>query len=148
MIRRPPRSTRTDTLFPYTTLFRSLQEAHQARRLAAAREPLVLAAQLREVAAGARAVFEQARLAHPQVHDATLVDEVVLHRLDEAGMRLRMFIGRGRLGERAGLEIDVMMALGRTVDAIGPVQAGVEPLRPVRPRVLLMSEEHTSEPQA
>src|SRR3546814_2021003 len=32
MIRRPPRSTRTDTLFPYTTLFRSAAEA--ARRLA------------------------------------------------------------------------------------------------------------------
>src|SRR3546814_15915906 len=28
MIRRPPRSTRTDTLFPYTTLFRALQK-HQ-----------------------------------------------------------------------------------------------------------------------
>src|SRR3546814_11652537 len=27
MIRRPPRSTRTDTLFPYTTLFRSLRRA-------------------------------------------------------------------------------------------------------------------------
>src|SRR3546814_1758835 len=27
MIRRPPRSTRTDTLFPYTTLFRSHQHA-------------------------------------------------------------------------------------------------------------------------
>src|SRR3546814_10958716 len=27
MIRRPPRSTRTDTLFPYTTLFRSVPEA-------------------------------------------------------------------------------------------------------------------------
>src|SRR3546814_3726149 len=27
MIRRPPRSTRTDTLFPYTTLFRSYREA-------------------------------------------------------------------------------------------------------------------------
>src|SRR3546814_20928359 len=26
MIRRPPRSTRTDTLFPYTTLFRSLRD--------------------------------------------------------------------------------------------------------------------------
>src|SRR3546814_2224721 len=25
MVRRPPRSTRTDTLFPYTTLFRSAQ---------------------------------------------------------------------------------------------------------------------------
>src|SRR3546814_20910530 len=36
MIRRPPRSTRTDTLFPYTTLFRSQlrrrQSARQARR--------------------------------------------------------------------------------------------------------------------
>src|SRR3546814_2215539 len=28
MIRRPPRSTRTDTLFPYTTLFRSLRDAN------------------------------------------------------------------------------------------------------------------------
>src|SRR3546814_87438 len=27
MIRRPPRSTRTDTLFPYTTLFRSVRFA-------------------------------------------------------------------------------------------------------------------------
>src|SRR3546814_5041287 len=27
MIRRPPRATRTDTLFPYTTLFRSLGDA-------------------------------------------------------------------------------------------------------------------------
>src|SRR3546814_16170723 len=27
MIRRPPRSTRTDTLFPYTTLFRSLRRS-------------------------------------------------------------------------------------------------------------------------
>src|SRR3546814_2548314 len=29
MIRRPPRSTRTDTLFPYTTLFRSVERAVQ-----------------------------------------------------------------------------------------------------------------------
>src|SRR3546814_4375412 len=29
MIRRPPRSTRTDTLFPYTTLFRSRVEPHR-----------------------------------------------------------------------------------------------------------------------
>src|SRR3546814_21057224 len=32
MIRRPPRSTRTDTLVPYTTLFRSLLIAFAARR--------------------------------------------------------------------------------------------------------------------
>src|SRR3546814_8371173 len=29
MIRRPPRSTRTDTLFPYTTLFRSVNTLHR-----------------------------------------------------------------------------------------------------------------------
>src|SRR3546814_10027177 len=29
MIRRPPRSTRTDTLFPYTTLFRSVELRRQ-----------------------------------------------------------------------------------------------------------------------
>src|SRR3546814_13385171 len=34
MIRRPPRSTRTDTLFPYTTLFRS-RAAKAARRASA-----------------------------------------------------------------------------------------------------------------
>src|SRR3546814_21084953 len=31
MIRRPPRSTRTDTLFPYTTLFRALDRLDNAR---------------------------------------------------------------------------------------------------------------------
>src|SRR3546814_10045812 len=36
MIRRPPRSTRTDTLFPYTTLFRS---RHAARLCRAGRRP-------------------------------------------------------------------------------------------------------------
>src|SRR3546814_7962233 len=31
MIRRPPRSTRTDTLFPYTTLFRSIERTRLIR---------------------------------------------------------------------------------------------------------------------
>src|SRR3546814_7827926 len=31
MIRRPPRSTRTDTLFPYTTLFRSSRSPRRNR---------------------------------------------------------------------------------------------------------------------
>src|SRR3546814_8512740 len=35
MIRRPPRSTRTDTLFPYTTLFRSLGAGGNVGHLAA-----------------------------------------------------------------------------------------------------------------
>src|SRR3546814_14162343 len=33
MIRRPPRSTRTDTLFPYTTLFRSYVNRYVKTRL-------------------------------------------------------------------------------------------------------------------
>src|SRR3546814_13116059 len=33
MIRRPPRATRTDTLFPYTTLFRSAELRLTAQRL-------------------------------------------------------------------------------------------------------------------
>src|SRR3546814_3776017 len=33
MIRRPPRSTRTDTLFPYTTLFRSHPRSRHGRRI-------------------------------------------------------------------------------------------------------------------
>src|SRR3546814_1781729 len=32
MIRRPPRSTRTDTLFPYTTLFRSIASRREHSR--------------------------------------------------------------------------------------------------------------------
>src|SRR3546814_4285528 len=47
MIRRPPRSTRTDTLFPYTTLFRSIGDGQNARhdlsRYAARRRPVAKA---------------------------------------------------------------------------------------------------------
>src|SRR3546814_9938048 len=47
MIRRPPRSTRTDTLFPYTTLFRSrtagaAPRAHPPRRNAPRRTRLAV----------------------------------------------------------------------------------------------------------
>src|SRR3546814_2391245 len=50
MIRRPPRSTRTDTLFPYTTLFRSL-----------ARRPDVMEAEQNLVSANARIGVAKAR---------------------------------------------------------------------------------------
>ncbi len=106
-----------------------LEEAHQAGGAPAAREPLAIAAQLGEIGAGARAVFEQARFAHPEIHDPALVHQVVADRLDEAGMGLGMLIGGFGGDQLAALEIDVVMALGRTIDAIGPVQPGIEPLR-------------------
>src|SRR3546814_2570131 len=51
MIRRPPRSTRTDTLFPYTTLFRSLTAA--ARRLSVEHTTVSRRVQACEASAGA-----------------------------------------------------------------------------------------------
>src|SRR3546814_5292267 len=49
MLRRPPRSTRTDTLFPYTTLFRS-QEVLEHRHILTDRvhESLIAAAHRRD----------------------------------------------------------------------------------------------------
>src|SRR3546814_9180477 len=60
MIRRPPRSTRTDTLFPYTTLFRSLLTLDQ-----------LLAVPF--VARG----WERVRARYPQVEETRLVRELV-----------------------------------------------------------------------
>src|SRR3546814_3614663 len=44
MIRRPPRSTRTDTLFPYTTLFRSPRRAGPRVPRGARRSPRIAGA--------------------------------------------------------------------------------------------------------
>src|SRR3546814_14058290 len=41
MIRRPPRSTRTDTLFPYTTLFRSVEYSKSMAKIAERSQQLV-----------------------------------------------------------------------------------------------------------
>src|SRR3546814_4552476 len=43
MIRRPPRSTRTDTLFPYTTLFRSVPAVSESQRIEPRTNMFVLA---------------------------------------------------------------------------------------------------------
>src|SRR3546814_16754813 len=70
MIRRPPRSTRTDTLFPYTTLFRSVvdQRFHVVLHLlAGGRRHLVVVEHDRAGidAQPAHALFDDAhRLAH------------------------------------------------------------------------------------
>ncbi len=108
-----------------------LEEAHQARRFAAAGQTLVLGAECREIGAGAGAIFEQAGFAHPQIHDAAVIDQIVGDGLDEAGVRLGMLVGRGRAGQRPGDRIAVIVALAGAVDAIGPMQAGIEPLRAV-----------------
>src|SRR3546814_5248469 len=54
MVRRPPRSTRTDTLFPYTTLFRSDAGA-DAEWLAARVEEVAAEVEMLAVQAGGEA---------------------------------------------------------------------------------------------
>ena len=111
-----------------------LEEAHQPRRLAAARKRLALTAEGGEVAARARAVLEDAGLADPQVHDAAVIDEIVVDGLDKAGMRRGPLVGGSRKLDLVRMRIDVAMPLRRPFDAVGPVQASVEPLRAIRAR--------------
>src|SRR3546814_13365482 len=101
MIRRPPRSTRTDTLFPYTTLFRSAAPSRRAdaraprrracpRRTGARREPCRSwslrspwgHSSYRPALFVAVVVFEEARRARPsgRVHPVGL-DLLVRHPL-------------------------------------------------------------------
>src|SRR3546814_14444496 len=68
MIRRPPRSTRTDTLFPYTTLFRSPLAGHCDRITGSAIQLLTLAAHFE---ASDRAVVNLIRPIH-QAHCAEM----------------------------------------------------------------------------
>src|SRR3546814_18925652 len=53
MIRRPPRSTRTDTLFPYTTLFRSLRFICGITSRAVRNGPFTFTASIRSNISGA-----------------------------------------------------------------------------------------------
>ena len=109
-----------------------LQKAHQAGGLAATGQGLALAAQAGEVGAGAGAIFEEPRFTDPEVHDAAVIHQIVADALDEAGMGLGMLVCRLGAGQLAGLVVDIMVALCGTVDAISPVQAGIEPLGGVR----------------
>src|SRR3546814_11587882 len=78
MIRRPPRSTRTDTLFPYTTLFRSLDGEVLLRAGQAGEEP-----QRRHLAR-----FRRRRPEHGKAHGAAravgLVSIDALHAAEAA----------------------------------------------------------------
>src|SRR3546814_9898438 len=80
MIRRPPRSTRTDTLFPYTTLFRSTVVEAPAPRFGAVTrdgEEVVLGMALARMGANAKDVVEAVKGKLDVVRDA-LPDSMVI----------------------------------------------------------------------
>src|SRR3546814_16069990 len=93
MIRRPPRSTRTATLFPYTTLFRSEKHAHDLaqRRLA---RGLALDAGRIEEAAIRRGARDEALGLQPLEHraDRRSGQRVAQHRPDLGHRRGAPFI--------------------------------------------------------
>src|SRR3546814_12363809 len=59
MIRRPPRSTRTDTLFPYTTLFRSEAPVEAGAPAGVAGDALLVDAQQQGVAVAVHPQLDQ-----------------------------------------------------------------------------------------
>src|SRR3546814_12119944 len=74
MMRRPPRSTRTDTLFPYTTLFRSIARAAvRRRRLGGARR---LGRRCRGLGRRDRPA---ARICHRAAFDEDVIDRMLQH---------------------------------------------------------------------
>src|SRR3546814_3611069 len=100
MIRRPPRSTRTDTLFPYTTLFRSnaLDDLWHTRR-----EPHEIAIFLHQRVGNA--LFE--RETRLFVH----VADLAMHRQDE--LRTQPAIERGEFGlPRMAADMDMRLLFG------------------------------------
>src|SRR3546814_8729113 len=62
MIRRPPRSTRTDTLFPYTTLFRSPRPSGGTSDLS-----WIVRTSVRKPGSGTSLVFSEVRMTAPSL---------------------------------------------------------------------------------
>src|SRR3546814_13736117 len=94
MLRRPPRSTRTDTLFPYTTLVRSMDDAGpgdaaDARKPARAMVEQGVDQRAIQIAAG-RVDHQPRRLVNHQ--------KVAILEHDMEGDGLRRCIGRNRGG--------------------------------------------------
>src|SRR3546814_16394672 len=115
MIRRPQRSTRTDTLFPYTTLFRSKE--NDKNGISREISPNPVARRTRNDVCGGRAGFGLARRFAPR------------HKPDRSGEGVALMDGpatdRGEARLFAGIE------LGGTT-CICPLAAGPEDVRETR----------------
>src|SRR3546814_4720188 len=95
MIRRPPRSTRTDTLFPYTTLFRSGRPVERQRRELFAAARALFAADDE----AARILAERLALAIPMIGDVER-DDGDDHRLAADHQRLDRGARQHHLGRQ------------------------------------------------
>src|SRR3546814_1771118 len=124
MIRRPPRSTRTDTLFPYTTLFRS----------GGSKRPLRGEQAVEPVGAGA-GLFEPWPAQAAVIGDGHVA--VAAAALDEQGHR-GLAVGR-----RLDRGFEAVFAIGDAVD-----RDDLRPIDDIGAKGGARSEEHTSELQS
>src|SRR3546814_5584826 len=125
MIRRPPRSTRTDTLFPYTTLFRS--------------PDMVLGA----LAIG-QSVNYQRQISYTRAHEQE-ADRIGIQTMAAAGFDPEgMASFFGKLQQQARLYgngvPEILLTHPLSTNRMAEARARAAELGPIR------SEEHTSEP--
>src|SRR3546814_18511493 len=110
MIRRPPRSTRTDTLFPYTTLFRSSELRAPGTRdaLIALRDGGIISG---DVAADLDAAYVLFRTIE---HRLQMVEDQQTHNLPKSAEGLALVAGPHGLDRRDALFDLLRPAVGRT----------------------------------
>src|SRR3546814_17851555 len=124
MIRRPPRSTRTDTLFPYTTLFRSVTlDRAKTRGFVHARSMVFSPGQVRQKGCHFRGVdiIERAvdvpRIwagALEQCLNYHVAKDVDVHLdLQEIALMLPAFVGRTDPSRKCGPHMGVESRIGR-----------------------------------
>src|SRR3546814_10708196 len=118
MIRRPPRSTRTDTLFPYTTLFRSIgcrNKSGMTSERYMALDPETFDALIEAVR---RFVAERLRPLEAQVEDEDAVPEAIVAEMRGLGLfGLSIAEAYGGLGLTMAEEAYVAIEFGRPTPA-------------------------------
>src|SRR3546814_9208887 len=119
MIRRPPRSTRTDTLFPYTTLFRSFQVGVHILRHKS------------DVDASGRALSDIAEVALRGLYGPVVEDLARAHgHLAGSGLAV---VALGKLGSREmTVSSDLDLVFLYELSPEGTLSYGAKPLEPQR----------------
>src|SRR3546814_5723291 len=131
MLRRPPRSTRTDTLFPYTTLFRSaLLRAFEKALLRLAEQLVGDLGELRR-----HDVLRLLQLCQPRLEGA----RVGLERRKLGACAVALVAERDQFGAQPVDRPGALLRAGEINDRLAEI---------LGPRIAFRSEEHTSELQS
>src|SRR3546814_5753817 len=126
MIRRPPRATRTDTLFPYTTLFRSLGKDIEESPVSPSQAAELLGLVADDTLSGSL---------------AKQVFEIMLETQDDPG-KIVEARGLKQTSDTCAIEAEIAKVMAANPDKVADYRGGKDKLFGFR------SEEHTSELQS